>query len=76
MGAIRGDKEAWEAQYKLNEAGRLLPMVIELVNEAKTHYGHVGNNEMVDECDVLQGLFIPLTEKFAEANRKALEEKP
>lgn len=76
MGATHDDKEAWAAQYKLNEAGRWFPMVIEFVNEARIHYGHVGNAEMVNECDGLQGLFIPLTEKFGEANRKALQEEP
>lgn len=71
MSATLMDKETWEAQYKLIEAARLFPHVIELVNEARTHYEHVGNNKMVHECDVLQGMFIPLTEQFGKANRRA-----
>lgn len=75
MSATREDKEAWEAQYKLNEAGKRFFEAIELVNEASVHYEHVGNRSMTHECGVLQSQFISLTEELGVANRKALEEE-
>ena len=74
MSATREDKEAWEAQYKLTEAGKRFFEAIELVNEAKVHYEHVGSTTMTHECGVLQTHFMALTEELGVANRKALEE--
>lgn len=75
MSATRKDKEAWAAQYKLTEAGKRFFEAIELVNEAKVHYEHVGSTSMTHECGVLQSQFTALTEDLGVANRKALEEE-
>lgn len=46
--------------------------MMRLLGILKDH-GH--GSRGVYECDGLHGLFIPLTEKFGEANRKALQEE-
>lgn len=76
MTATTEDKEAWTAQYKLNEAANMFYRVIELINEAEIHYEHIGRQTMVDECQVLKGLSTTITEKFGIANRNAIQEEP